>query len=174
MGIRLRWVLQQLSEVITHTDGESQSKPFISVHVIVNCWWLRLYKKYCRFSLLLCVCLHVCVFRDAIGPGHLYSAETLPHHQKCPGAIQWTGKVAKCPSLLCTLSLTHRNINRLLQEFTVRQQYKFCCSNSSRLTAPIICIFTACLVNFLYISLSRIYWFCSVCRLISNAEHKFR
>lgn len=33
----------------------------------------------CAFS---CIC-----FRDAIGPGHLYPAETLPHYKKCPGAI---------------------------------------------------------------------------------------
>lgn len=30
-------------------------------------------------------------FRDAFGPGHLYSAETLPHHKERPGALQRTG-----------------------------------------------------------------------------------
>lgn len=29
--------------------------------------------------------------RDALGPGHLHPAETLPHHQERPGALQRTG-----------------------------------------------------------------------------------
>lgn len=48
-------------------------------------------KKLCWFPWCSFVWLPVCFFRDAIGPGHLYSAETLPHRQKCSGAIQWTG-----------------------------------------------------------------------------------
>ena len=52
------------------------------------------------------VCLPVFTIRDAIGPGHLYPAETLPHHQKCPGALQWTGKMS------CLYSVHH---------FTLRQ-----------------------------------------------------
>lgn len=38
-------------------------------------------------------------FRDAFGPGHLYSAETLPHHKERPGALQRTGNPGLPPLL---------------------------------------------------------------------------
>lgn len=120
---------------------------------------------------LLLFLLHVCVFRDAIGPGHLYSAETLPHHKKCPGAIQWTGK----------MPCTHANVNQLVQVTPFRQQNKACkffllfffiyffggrgCCMASVITVAL----KPWMFIFLYV-IKYIYYYCRVNQPIKNAD----